>query len=85
MYIDCDAVAAALDGGMAVCEIREAMEKDFKEFLAVYREEEIRAAKTDILLEISMLLHEYSLLIGGNVEEVEISDEVIAEMDKLLK
>lgn len=85
MFIDCDAVAAALDSGATVEEIEVELKKDFEEFLRVYREEEIRAAKADILAEITMLLREYSLLNGNDVKEIEITDEMIAEMDKLLK
>ena len=85
MFIDCDAVAAALDYGATVEEIEVEMKKDFEEFLRIYREEEVKAAKVDILMEISMLLREYSLLVGNDIEEIEISDDVIAEMDKLLK
>ena len=85
MFIDCDAVAAALDYGATVEEIEVEMKKDFEEFLRIYREEEVKAAKVDILMEISMLLREYSLLVGNDIDEIEISDDVIAEMDKLLK
>ena len=85
MFIDCDAVAAALDYGATVEEIEVEMKKDFVEFLRIYREEEVKAAKVDILMEISMLLREYSLLVGNDIDEIEISDDVIAEMDKLLK
>lgn len=85
MFIDYDAVAAALDYGTTVEEIEVEMKKDFAEFLRIYREEEIRTAKVDILMEISMLLREYSLLVGNDVKEIEISDDVIAEVDKLLK
>ena len=85
MFIDCDAVAAALDYGATVEEIEVEMKKDFVEFLRIYREEEVKAAKVDILMEISMFLREYSLLVGNDIDEIEISDDVIAEMDKLLK
>ena len=85
MFIDCDAVAAALDYGATVEEIEVELKKDFEEFLRVYREEEIKAAKVDILVEITMLLREYSLLNGNDVEEIKITDEIIAEMDNLLK
>jgi hypothetical protein len=85
MFIDCDAVAAALDSGATVEEIEVDMREDFKEFLRIYREEEIKAAKIDILVEITMLLREYSLLNGNDIKKIAITDDVIAEMDKLLK
>lgn len=85
MFIDCDAVATALDYGATVEEIEVEMKKDFEEFLRIYREEDVRAAKADILAEVVMLLREYSLLNGNDVEEIKITDEMIAEMDKLLK
>jgi hypothetical protein len=85
MFIDCDAVAAALDSGATVEEIEVDMREDFKEFLRIYREEEIKAAKIDILVEITMLLREYSLLSGNDIKKIAITDEMIAEMDKLLK
>ena len=83
-YLSYDAIAAALDSGLAISTIKDAINYELEKILDHYTEIEAYVTKIELISEMQDILDEYSLLLGKERLEREEPENLVEELDNLL-
>ena len=83
-YLSYDAIAAALDSGLAISTIKDAINYELEKILDHYTEIEAYVTKIELISEMQDILDEYSLLLGNERLEREEPEILVEELDNLL-
>ena len=83
-YLSYDAIAAALDSGLAISTIKDAINYELEKILDHYTEIEAYVTKIELISEMQDILDEYSLLLGKERLEREEPKNLVEELDNLL-
>ena len=83
-YLSYDAIAAALDSGLAISTIKDAINYELEKILDHYTEIEAYITKIELISEMQDILDEYSLLLGKERLEREEPENLVEELDNLL-
>ena len=83
-YLSYDAIAEALDSGLATSTIKDAIEYELECILDRYAEIEVYVTKLELISEIQDIFDEYALLLGKEPPEREDPEDLIATLDDFL-